>query len=103
MVKQGKERVRVTGWKHAGGDGAGLDLFILIDDASDSSLGSQLNDLREFINAQTIDYVGGDRLHAERHRRYRTKLHYRSRSGGKGSEITNGLSRCLRKPLSFRR
>ena len=27
MVKQGKERVRVTGWKHAGGDGAGLDLF----------------------------------------------------------------------------
>jgi hypothetical protein len=27
-------------------------LFILIDDASDSSLGSQLNDLRAFINAQ---------------------------------------------------
>ena len=52
MVKQGKERVRVTGWKHAGGDGVGLDLFILIDDASDSRLGSQLNDLRDFINAQ---------------------------------------------------
>ena len=52
MVKQGKERVRVTGWKHADGDGVGLDLFILIDDASDSSLGSQLNDLRDFINAQ---------------------------------------------------
>src|SRR5215471_8822775 len=59
MVKQGKERMRVTGWQRAGGDGAGLDLFILIDDASDSSLGSQLNSIRDFINAQpTTTSVG---------------------------------------------
>ena len=52
MVKQGKERMRVTSWQRAGGEGAGLDLFILIDDASDSSLGSQLNSIRDFINTQ---------------------------------------------------
>src|SRR5271167_2033944 len=37
FVKQGKERLKVTGWTPAQGDQAGLDLFILIDDASDSS------------------------------------------------------------------
>jgi len=52
FVKQGKERLKVTGWTPAQGDQAGLDLFILIDDASDSSLGSQLDDLRTFISAQ---------------------------------------------------
>lgn len=51
-VKQGNERVRVTGWQPARGERAGLDLFILIDDASDSRLGSQLDDLRDAINAQ---------------------------------------------------
>lgn len=52
IVRQGKDRLQVTGWTPARGDRSGLDLFILIDDASDSSLGSQLNDLRAFINAQ---------------------------------------------------
>jgi hypothetical protein len=52
FVKQGKERLKVTAWVPAQGDHAGLDLFIVIDDASDTSLGSQLNDLRTFINAQ---------------------------------------------------
>jgi hypothetical protein len=52
IVKQGKERLPVTEWVPARGDRAGLDLFILIDDACDSSLGSQLDDLRAFINAQ---------------------------------------------------
>jgi hypothetical protein len=52
MVKQGKDRLQVTDWVPARGDRAGLDLFILIDDASDTSLGGQLNDLRAFINAQ---------------------------------------------------
>jgi hypothetical protein len=51
-VKQGKNSLRVTGWEEACNDRAGLDLFILIDDASTSSLGSQLEDLRAFINAQ---------------------------------------------------
>lgn len=52
IVKQGKDRLQVAGWIPARGDRAGLDLFILIDDASDASLGSQLADLRAFINAQ---------------------------------------------------
>jgi hypothetical protein len=52
IVKQGKERLQVTGWAPARGERAGLDLFILIDDASDPSLGSQLDDLRSFVNAQ---------------------------------------------------
>lgn len=52
-VRQGRSNVvQVTGWTAARGDRAGLDLFILIDDASDTRLGSQLGELRAFINAQ---------------------------------------------------
>lgn len=52
IVRQDKERLQVTGWTRASGEHAELDLFILIDDASDTSLGSQLDDLRSFVNAQ---------------------------------------------------
>jgi hypothetical protein len=52
VVKQGKTRLKVTDWTPARGDQAGLDLFVLIDDASDTSLGSQLADLSAFIKAQ---------------------------------------------------
>jgi len=52
IVKMGKQVQKVTDWVPAQGDRAGLDLFILIDDASNSSLGSNLDDLRTFINAQ---------------------------------------------------
>jgi hypothetical protein len=52
VVRQRRDRLRVTKWDAARGGAAGLDLFLLIDDASDTSLGSQLNDLRAFINAQ---------------------------------------------------
>lgn len=52
IVRQDKDRLQVTGWTPARGDRAGLDLFILIDDASNPSLGSQLDDLRAFINTQ---------------------------------------------------
>src|SRR5579862_261798 len=51
-VGQGKERLQVTEWIPAQGDRAGLDLFMLIDDASDATLGSHLDELRAFINAQ---------------------------------------------------
>ena len=51
-VKQGKDRMKVIDWVAACEDRAGLDLFILIDDAADSSLGTQLGDLRAFVNAQ---------------------------------------------------
>jgi hypothetical protein len=52
VVNQGKERVKVTDWIPAKDERAGLELFLLIDDASSSSLGSHLNDLAEFIKAQ---------------------------------------------------
>ncbi|HKV78767.1 MAG TPA: hypothetical protein VJP02_11525 [Candidatus Sulfotelmatobacter sp.] len=59
FVKQEKDRLRVTGWTPARGESAGLDLFILVDDASEPSLGSQLEDLRSFINGQpTTTSVG---------------------------------------------
>ena len=51
-VYQGKQRLDVTGWQPARGEHAGLDLFILIDETSSTSLGSQLSDIRDFINAQ---------------------------------------------------
>src|SRR5579863_4751752 len=53
VVKQGSQRLEATQWVPARGDRAGLELFILVDDASNAtSLGSQLEDLRTFINAQ---------------------------------------------------
>ena len=51
-VKQGRDKLQVTDWTAAKGDRAGLDLFILIDDASETTLGSQLDELRTFINNQ---------------------------------------------------
>jgi hypothetical protein len=52
VVRQGKQRLQVTEWVPAQGDRAGLDLFILIDDASNPTLWSHLDDLRAFINAR---------------------------------------------------
>jgi hypothetical protein len=52
MVYEGKDRDAVTEWIPAQGDRAGLELFIMLDDGADSSLGLQLQDLRKFIDAQ---------------------------------------------------
>lgn len=52
VVKQGKEPLQVAGWTPAQDDRAGLELFFLIDDASAWNLGTQLQDLRTFINSQ---------------------------------------------------
>jgi hypothetical protein len=54
MVYEGHDRDRdqVTDWIPLVGDHAGLQLFVLIDDASNSSLDSQLQDLRQFISDQ---------------------------------------------------
>jgi hypothetical protein len=52
MVYEGHQRDRVVDWVPAQGDHAALQLFILIDDSSSSSLGSQFGDLKQFINAQ---------------------------------------------------
>lgn len=52
MVYEGKDRDPVTEWVPAQGDRAALELFVLLDDSSDSSLGTQLDDIRKFIDAQ---------------------------------------------------
>jgi hypothetical protein len=52
MVYQGRDRVKATDWISLQGDHAELELFLLLDDAAGSSLGSQLEDLRRFINSQ---------------------------------------------------
>jgi hypothetical protein len=52
MVYQGRDRAKVTDWLALQGEHAGLQLFILIDDSANTSLGSQLEDIRQFINAQ---------------------------------------------------
>lgn len=52
MVYEGKTRDTVTDWVPAEGYHAALELFILLDDGSGSSLGSQLEDIRQFIAGQ---------------------------------------------------
>ncbi len=51
-VKQGKNPLKVTSLIPAQGDNAALQLFILIDDTCNTGIGNNLNDLRDFINAQ---------------------------------------------------
>jgi len=52
MVYEGRGRDTVTGWLPLQGDHAGLELFVVLDDSSNMSLGSQLDDIRKFIEAQ---------------------------------------------------
>src|SRR5919109_2733186 len=52
MVYEGHDRDQVTDMVPLVGDHAGLELFLLIDDAANSSLDSQLQDLRQFITSQ---------------------------------------------------
>jgi len=59
MVYEGKDRDQVTEWTPATGDNGALELFILIDDSSSTSLGSQLEDIKQFINAQPATTLVG--------------------------------------------
>jgi hypothetical protein len=52
MVYEGHERDKVVDWVPAQGDHSGLEFFVLLDDSSSISLGSQLEDIRQFILAQ---------------------------------------------------
>lgn len=52
MVYEGKERDQVTDWIPAQGDHAALELFIMLDDGSNGTLGTQIEDLKKFINEQ---------------------------------------------------
>jgi len=59
IVKQGKVALPVTGWTAAREDRAGLELFILLDDASDLRVLSQFDDIRAFINSQPASTLVG--------------------------------------------
>jgi hypothetical protein len=48
QVYEGKERVQVVDWKH----GEELFLGVLIDDSLDTSFGTQLNEVKQFIQSQ---------------------------------------------------
>lgn len=52
LVKNGKAQLAVDEWVPAKGEHAGLELFILIDDAANWKLGQQLDDIRAFIKDQ---------------------------------------------------
>ncbi len=52
MVYEGKDRDTVTDWIPAEGDHAALELVILLDDSSGTNLGSQLDDIKKFIEGQ---------------------------------------------------
>jgi hypothetical protein len=52
QVKQGKNSLPVTAWVPGRAENAALQLFLLIDETSDASLGLQLDDLRAFVQAQ---------------------------------------------------
>jgi hypothetical protein len=51
-VLEGKERLRVTDWISLQGSHAGLELLVLIDEATGQTVASQFDDLRRFMNAQ---------------------------------------------------
>ena len=59
VVRQGKSRLNVTEWVPARGNRAGLELFILIDDASDARLSLHYDDLRAFIMSQPASTLVG--------------------------------------------
>lgn len=59
QVKQSKNVLKVTGLIPARGDNAALQLFILIDDTCDPGIGTNLNDIRDFINAQPASTLVG--------------------------------------------
>jgi hypothetical protein len=52
MVYEGNNRDSVTDWVPAQGNNAALELYILLDDGSNVTLGTQLPQLRQFIAAQ---------------------------------------------------
>jgi hypothetical protein len=52
VVMQGRDRDQVTGWTPFQSDKPDLQFFVLIDDSSRTSLGTQLEDIRKFITSQ---------------------------------------------------
>ncbi|MGA7850016.1 MAG: hypothetical protein WCA13_12995 [Terriglobales bacterium] len=52
LVYEARDRDKVTDWVPARGDHAALELVVMLDDGSNISLGTQLEDIRKFIAAQ---------------------------------------------------
>jgi hypothetical protein len=52
LVSLENQRMRVTNWEPIQNDRTGLELWLLIDDGTDTSLGNQLEDLRKFVLEQ---------------------------------------------------
>src|SRR5689334_14713978 len=52
MVYLDNQRMRVTDWRPVPNDRIGLELWLLIDDGTDTALGTQLDDLRRFVVEQ---------------------------------------------------
>lgn len=59
QVKQGKHALRIEQVIPARGDNAALQIFVLIDDTCDTSIGNNLDDLRNFVKAQPASTVVG--------------------------------------------
>jgi hypothetical protein len=58
-VRQGRDLLKVTQVIPAQGDNAALQLMILIDDTLDTSVGNNLNDIKDFIRAQAPSTIIG--------------------------------------------
>jgi hypothetical protein len=56
---QERERAQVSDWLRLTGEHAGLQLFLLIDDSADTSLGSQIAELQRFISSQPASTATG--------------------------------------------
>jgi len=54
LVFEGHDRDKVIDWVPAQGDHAALELFVLLDDGAAETLGSQLDDLRKFMNGNLL-------------------------------------------------
>jgi hypothetical protein len=59
QVKQGKNQLKVDQLIPARDENATMQLMLLIDDTCDSSIGNNLNDLRDFVKAQPATTVVG--------------------------------------------
>lgn len=59
QVKQGKNVLKADQFIPARDENAALQLFILIDDTCDSGIGTNLGDIRDFINAQPASTLVG--------------------------------------------
>ena len=62
LVYLDNQRMRVTDWTPVQNDRIGLQLWILIDDGTDTALGTQLEDLRRFVLEQRSLYPALHRM-----------------------------------------